>query len=242
MKTKSIILILLAISIFVMNCGNDVAGGAGAGNPATMAVFAESAIDSSSLLRCSSREIVLSDSGKALITVNEVYINVDSMKLYSENDSSIFGSGPFSFELINGTTTAANPIDTIPDGIYNKVRFCFPAFSDSVYQIKLVGSIIHEDIKREVDIYIYVQTCVAFDSEEPIEISGGNSVNLAVLMNDKEWFSDVNIKGVYNHEEVFIDSLGNLNIYDTKDSTGPNGQLALKIRENILNSGVFVTR
>ncbi len=241
MKIKFIILALLGVTLFIANCGKDIAGGAGAGNPATMAVLAESTLDSSSE-RNTAREIIVPDSGKALITVDEVFINVDSLKLYSEEDSILFGNGPFSFELINGCAIAANPIDTIADGIYNKIRFCFPQYKDSVYQIKLVGSLFHEDVKREVNIFIYVQTCVVFKSEEPIDICGGNSVNLAVLMNDKEWFSDVNIKGVYNHEEIFVDSLGNLNIYDTKDTTGPNGQLALKIRENILNSGVFVNR
>lgn len=241
MRIVNMLIVSLFAIIAHLNCGSNVSGGAGAGNPVTVAVIAESSDTSATTRELLRSEIIIPDSGKAIISINEMQLYTECITVFTNVDSTKMSDGPFVFDILSGDCEKYNNLDiyTIPDGAYEKIKFCFPDYTDSVYQIEIKGSINVSGEKHNVKIFIHAKNSVFFNADSTIDVAGGEPVDFIVKLNDQEWFKDVNIKGCFNNDAYTVDSLGTLLIYDNKYSLGPNGKLAARIRTNIINSGTL---
>lgn len=263
-----------------------IAGGAGAGNPATLSVIADGA-DSTRIRTlksyqadCSSAflslpeaalfsadtgdtgiTIPITDCEKMRIDVNGVFIsalhasfplpenvNIDDIEepLYCDSNL-IFLDGPFIFDVLRGTSVPQTGFN-LPNGLYEYASlYIGPKDSSDLnntsfneYQIVITGKFTYQDTLRNISIFILCNEKRTFNAADSgVELTGDDSVDLIIGLDEQGWLDSINIKGCLNMGVVYLDEQGNLSIYDNPSGTGPNAQLAARIRYNIFKSGVF---
>lgn len=280
---------VLTISLCFFSCsiGTDgIAGGAGAGNPATLSVIVDGA-DSTFLRGIKNFQagftpdfqpltkftsfpmdtgdtisITIVDFGKMHINVNGIYISAryasfpipDSVNipddiqdpLYCDSNSIIL-DGPFIFDVLRGTSMPQTGFN-LPDGLYEYASLYFGPDDTSgldnkpftEFQIVINGKFTYQDTLRNISIYILCNEKRTFHAVgSGVELTGKDSVDLIIGLDEQGWLDSINIKGCLNNGVVYLDEHGNLSIYDNPSGTGPDAQLAAQIRYNIFRSGVF---
>ena len=280
---------MVTISLCFFSCSinpDGIAGGAGAGNPATLSVLADGADstcirilksypdDCSPAFRFSTEmasffadtgdtgiTIPITDCGKMRIDVNGVFIsalhasfplpenvNVDDIEepLYCDSNS-IFLDGPFIFDVLRGTSAPQTDFN-LPNGLYKFASLYIRPNDTSgldnnpcnEYQIIITGKFTYQDTLRNISIYILCNEKRTFHAvDSGVELTGKDPVDLIIGLDEQGWLDSINIKGCLNNGVVYLDEHGNLSIYDDPSGTGPDAQLAARIRYNIFKSGVF---
>lgn len=279
---------VLTISLCFFSCSigpDGIAGGAGAGNPATLSVIADGA-DSTFLRGIKNFQagftpdfqpltkftsfpmdtgdtisITIVDFGKMHINVNGVFIttryasfplpesvNVDDIEepLYCDSNT-IFLDGPFIFDVLRGTSVPQTSFN-LPNGLYKYANLYIGPDDTSgminksfiEFQIVITGKFTYLDTLRNISIYILCNEERIFHAADSgVELTGEDSVDLIIGLDEQGWLDSINIKGCLNNGVVYLDEHGNLSIYDNPSGTGPDAQLAARIRYNIFRSGVF---
>ena len=261
----------------LLQCSTELAGGAGAGNPATIAIVAEGANSDTTKTRVdyskntfetvddSVLDIVLVDGDNMPIVVKGVFLLATKLNfpipegIDTANDvidplyidsGSLHLDGPFVFDILYGTSRPPTSFN-LPNGVYENVHLCISPTNDSTiinaidtnfntYEIIIKGTFSYEDTTRNITIFILCDTCVTFHAQAGgIILANENHVALLIELDEKEWLSDVHIKGCIKQGEVTFDDEGNLVIRDNPTGQGPSAQLAERIKRNIFNSGVF---
>jgi len=205
--------------------------------------------------------ITITDFGKMRIDVNGVYIHAryaafplppgvkakDIQKPLYCDSHAIYLDGPFVFDLLRGACTPPTPFN-LPNGIYRYADLYigpvdtsgFGRKSPLEYQIIITGKFMFLDTLRNIGIYILCNEKRTFPAiDGGFELSGHDSVELIIGLDEQSWLDSINIKGCINNGVVHLDKEGNLSIYDNPSGTGPDAQLAAGIRSNMFKSGVF---
>ena len=166
--------------------------------------------------------------------------------MYCDSNTIIL-DGPFIFDALRGTSVPQTSFN-LPDGLYKYAGlYIGPDDTSGIinksfleFQIVITGKFTYLDTLRDISIYILCNEERIFHAADSgVELTGEDSVDLIVGLDEQGWLDSINIKGCINNGVVYLDEHGNLSIYDNPSGTGPDAQLAARIRNNIFQSGVF---
>ena len=238
------------------------AGGAGAGNPATLAMIADG-VDTTISRDTIPVTLPICDSSCMRIEVNGVFVLVqyasfpvpddfDSIPeplYYDSSAGEMILDGPFLFDVLRGTS-APDIHFHLPNGIYEYIKLHIAHDSGTSvndfnelmkgYQILISGKFTYEDTLRNINIFILSDTTVQFHAlDNGVAVFNTNFVKLIVGLNEQEWLDSISIKGPIKKGDVFFDSEGNLTLLDDPSGQGPDAKLCMRMRSRIYGSGVF---
>jgi hypothetical protein len=136
----------------------------------------------------------------------------------------------------------------LPDGSYDTITLRFGSSQDSLgritdsilrgYQIVLSGTFLYEDTVRNIGIFILCDENRSFPGANGgVTLQNGDSADFVIGLDETLWLNSIGIRGCIMKGLVYLDSKGNLSIYDDPSGMGPAAQLCSRIRNNIFNSG-----
>lgn len=229
-------LIMFIAAALLCNCGKDVAGGSGAGNPGAVATLSIQAIDSSTAL---ARTVALStltipDAAGAQFRLDTALIRVDSIIFITKGnvpDTALYGS--FTFDLISGTVFPPLTVH-LQSALYEGMDIYVNTDDSLLHDITLAGLSGINAMPFHFGIDYNQETVIhqRFPNDSAMPLNDADSVRLIVRLPVSDWFSGID----------FADSMAimnNHNELDTSDGViaidGGTGAIAKSIRQRMLN-------
>lgn len=254
LPSKGLLPICCIITVGMIGCSNEFAGGTGVGNPTTEVTVSMRTLDDDQLITLLTNKLLadaesyerLAKSGVTRInTIAEFHITsaritVSRLKCYSETEETPWVDGPFMFDAITGESEPAEVTVAIPSGSYSGIKLHVTKkghLSTDEPAIEVSGTFDHLGVTRAFSIALKCNLSVEYPVEAgTLELNPDAELHCAVVLDEEEWLSGTSIIECIGTGDIDLQDDGSL-LIDETIPPGPCHSNENIIRQNILHSG-----